>query len=304
MIVDVDADTATAGVGPISDAIPSGAAAVTGVALGVVICAAESVLFRTVIGVPGPGTVPFINRLIAPNQAYVMVGGWVLAAAAGVLLASARSGVVGWSTRPAPTTIRPEVSAPDGAAIVAAISLVILAVPLSILAVSGGPGAIPSWRAGMAGATAAAIGAALGLAAPRVLGARIVVLAYAASFSAEVVLARIVNRLSTSAWVAGSGSPALRTARAMAFSSTWTVVAYAGAGAIGAVVATAAWPSPKALGTAALTPTAGVILGLLVAGLATPVTLHVSDHVVSRLAAGLGAATLTALTLQRVRPRT
>jgi hypothetical protein len=69
-------------------------------------------------------------------------------------------------------------------------------------------------------------------------------------------------------------------------------------------VATAVSPSPKKLGTAALTPTAGVILGLLVAGLATPVTLHVSDHVVSRLAAGLGAATLTAVTLQRIRPRT
>jgi hypothetical protein len=303
MIVDVDADTAAAGVGPISDAIPSGAAAVTGVALGVVICAAESVLFRTVIGVPGPGTVPFINRLIAPNQAYVMVGGWVLAAAAGVLLAAARSGVVGWSTRPDRATRRAP-TATDGASVVAAIGLVILAVPLSILAVSGGPGAIPSWRAGMAGATAAAIGAALALAARRLPMARIVVLAYAASFWAEVVLARIVNRLSTSAWVAGSGAPAARSGRAMAFSSTWTVVAYAGAGALGAVVATAVSPSPKKLGTAALTPTAGVILGLLVAGLATPVTLHVSDHVVSRLAAGLGAATLTAVTLQRIRPRT
>jgi hypothetical protein len=303
MIVDVDADTAAAGVGPISDAIPSGAAAVTGVALGVVICAAESVLFRTVIGVPGPGTVPFINRLIAPNQAYVMVGGWVLAAAAGVLLAAARSGVVGWSTRPDRATRRAP-TATDGASVVAAISLVILAVPLSILAVSGGPGAIPSWRAGMAGATAAAIGAALALAARRLPMARIVVLAYAASFWAEVVLARIVNRLSTSAWVAGSGAPAARSGRAMAFSSTWTVVAYAGAGALGALVATAVSPSPKKLGTAALTPTAGVILGLLVAGLATPVTLHVSDHVVSRLAAGLGAATLTAVTLQRIRPRT
>jgi hypothetical protein len=303
MIVDVDADTAAAGVGPISDAIPSAAAAVTGVALGVVICAAESVLFRTVIGVPGPGTVPFINRLIAPNQAYVMVGGWVLAAAAGVLLAAARSGVVGWSTRPDRATRRAP-TATDGASVVAAISLVILAVPLSILAVSGGPGAIPSWRAGMAGATAAAIGAALALAARRLPMARIVVLAYAASFWAEVVLARIVNRLSTSAWVAGSGAPAARSGRAMAFSSTWTVVAYAGAGALGALVATAVSPSPKKLGTAALTPTAGVILGLLVAGLATPVTLHVSDHVVSRLAAGLGAATLTAVTLQRIRPRT
>ena len=215
-------------------------AAVTGVAIGVVICAAESLLFRTVIGVPGPGTIPVINRLIAPNQAYVMVGGWVLAAAAGVLLAAARSGVVGWSTRP-------ETPPDDGAAVMAAIGLVLVAVPLSILAVSGEPGAISSWRAGAAGATAAAIGGGLALLGRRRLPlARTVLLAYAASFGAEVVLVRAVGRISTAAWVEGSGSPAARIAQATAFSSTWAVAAYAAAGALGAAVAMAAAPGTAA----------------------------------------------------------
>jgi hypothetical protein len=296
MIVGVDAQ-ATAGAGTTTDSIPIGAAAVTGVALGVVICAAESLLFRSVIGVPGPGTIPVINRLIAPNQAYVMVGGWVLAAAAGVLLAAARSGVVGWSTRPGTAGAPSQ----DGAAVLAAIGLVLVAVPLSILAVSGGPGAIPSWRAGVAGATAAAVGGGLALAGRhRLPVARVVVLAYAASFWAEVVFARVVGRLSTSAWVEGSGDPAARMAHAMSFSSTWAIAAYAAAGAAGAAVA--ATTSRKA-NIGALTPPAGVVLGLLVAGLATPATLHLSTHVATRLAASLAGATVTAAALH-LRKRT
>jgi len=289
MIVAVDADSvASAGVAPLSDSIPIGVAAVTGVALGVVICAAQSLLFRTVIGVPGPGTIPVINRLITPNQAYVMVGGWVLAAAAGVLLAAARSGVVGWSTRP-------QAAAQEGSAALAAVGLVIVAVPLSILAVSGGPGAIASWRAGVAGATAAAIGAALALVARRAPVARAIVVAYAASFWTEIAFARVVGRLSTSAWVEGSGSPAARTAQAMAFSSTWAVAAYAAAGVVGAAVAATTSRNSQ---TAVLTPPAGVVLGLLVAGLATPATLHLSSHVATRVAASLGAATATAAALR------
>ena len=209
MIVGVEADPAAVAIGSMPASIPVGTPAITGVALGVVICAAESVLFRTLIGVPGPGTVPIINRLIAPNQAYVLVGGWILAAAAGVLFAAARSGVVGWSTRPSdrsPSSPAPDPA--DGTAVMAAIGLVVVAVPLSILAVSGGPGAIPAWRAGFAGATAAAIGGALALAARRLPVARIVALAYAVSFWTEILVARVVGRLSTSSWVEGSAGPA------------------------------------------------------------------------------------------------
>ncbi len=294
MIVGVEAE-ATAGAGPVPDTVPIGAAAVTGIAIGVVICAVESVLFRTVIGVPGPGTVPIINRLIAPNQAYVMVGGWVLAAAAGVLAAAARSGVVGWSTRP-------NAAAQEGAAGMAAAGLVIVAVPLSVLAVSGGPGAIPSWRAGVAGATAAAIGAGLALAARRAPAARIIVLAYAASFWAEIAFARLVGRLSTSAWVEASGSPAVRMAHALSFSSTWAVAAYAAAGVVGAAVAVSAGGRVV---PSALTPPGGIILGLLVAGLATPATLHLSTHVATRIGASLVAATATAALMAAARrPKT
>ena len=53
------------------------------------------------------------------------------------------------------------------------------------------------------------------------------------------ILVRAVSRLSTAAWVEGSGSLEVRTARAMAFSSTWAVAAYAAAGALGAAVAMA-----------------------------------------------------------------
>ncbi len=209
MIVGVEADPAAVAIGSMPASIPVGTPAITGVALGVVICAAESVLFRTLIGVPGPGTVPIINRLIAPNQAYVLVGGWILAAAAGVLFAAARSGVVGWSTRPndrSPLSAAPDPA--DGTAVMAAIGLVVVAVPLSILAVSGGPGAIPAWRAGFAGATAAAIGGALALAARRLPVARIVALAYAVSFWTEILAARVVGRLSTSrGWRARPARP-------------------------------------------------------------------------------------------------
>ena len=297
MIVGVDAQ-ATARAGTTTDSIPIGAAAVTGVALGVVICAAESLLFRSVIGVPGPGTIPVINRLIAPNQAYVMVGGWVLAAAAGVLLAAARSGVVGWSTRPG--TAGPQ--SHDGAAVLAAIGLVLVAVPLSILAVSGGPGAIPSWRAAVAGATAAAVGGGLALAGRHRLPiARVVVLAYAASFWAEVIFARVVGRLSTSAWVEGSGDPAARMAQAMSFSSTWAIAAYAAAGAVGAAVAAT---MSRKTNIGALTPPAGVVLGLLVAGLATPATLHLSPTWRLDWPPAWLAATVTAAALQLRNRRT
>ena len=207
---------------PVRTPFRSGRPPSPGYRLGVVICAAESLLFRTVIGVPGPGTIPVINRLIAPNQAYVMVGGWVLAAAAGVLLAAARTGVVGWSTRPA-------APAEDGAAVMAAIGLIIVAVPLSILAVSGEPGAISSWRAGSrrghGGGHRRRPGAGWAGAGCRWPGPSL--LAYAASFGAEVVLARAVGRVSTAAWVEGSGNPAARIAHALSFSSTWAVAAYA-----------------------------------------------------------------------------
>ena len=196
----------------------------------------------------------------------------------------------------------------------AAIGLVVVAVPLSILAVSGGPGAIPAWRAGFAGATAAAIGGALALAARRLPVARIVALAYAVSFWTEILVARVVGRLSTSSWVEGSAGPAGRAARAMAFSSTWAVAAYAAAGALGAAAAILVAarqgrrPGAASALAAALTPTAGVIVGLVVAGLATPATLHLSAHVATRLAAGLTAAAATVLVLRaglhRLAPRT
>ena len=60
----------------------------------------------------------------------------------------------------------------------------------------------------------------------------------------------------------------------------------------------------KTTAVAALTPPAGVILGLLVAGLATPATLHLSTHVASRLAAGLVAATVTSVARASERRRT
>ena len=305
MIVGVEADPAAVAIGSMPASIPVGTPAITGVALGVVICAAESVLFRSLFGVAGPGPGPFLNRLIAPNQAYVLVGGWILAAAAGVLFAAARSGVVGWSTRPddrSPSSPAPDPA--DGTAVMAAIGLVLVAVPLSILAVSGGPGAIPAWRAGFAGATAAAIGGALALAARRLPVARIVALAYAVSFWTEILAARVVGRLSTSPWVEGSAGPAGRASRAMAFSSTWAVAAYAAAGALGAAAAILVaarqgrQPGTASALAAALTPTAGVITGLLVAGLATPATLHLSTQVASRLAAGLAAAAATVLLMR------
>ena len=58
MIVGVEADARPSPSAPCRTPSRSAPPPITGVAIGVVICAAESVLFRTLIGVPGPGDRP------------------------------------------------------------------------------------------------------------------------------------------------------------------------------------------------------------------------------------------------------